>query len=94
MKASIVLIVGEVYYLVGYHDVMFQQPCIATVVYRGLDLEGKYGHLFQCCGSGDCLVYEIDDISNIVDKTELIHWLNKQHSPKNRATEYKYEIQE
>ena len=84
------LVEGYTYFLIGFHDSEFTQPCITTVIYDGKDNDSNIGHVFRVSSGGSCVCFEEGKINNIVDRANLIKWLQKEHSPKLVGETYEY----
>ena len=102
MKTIIKLIKGEIYFRVGFIVPDLTIPSIYTYVYEGYDDE--HGHLFQdaetyveklqgkSAEGGHYLSSPEGAEPTMLDKKNLIEWLEKEHSPILIGKSYEYKV--
>ena len=90
MNKVIDLIEGANYFLVGFYDDELTQQCITSLVYEGVNDDNKIGHLFLRLDGGGYICHTEGKIGSIVDKENLIKWLQHNHSPQATRETYEY----
>jgi len=92
MSVFIELKVGGIYFHVGFNDPSLSIPVINTVTYSGIDSE--FGHLFELVADSEnsSICFPNDEIYGILDKENLIKWLQEEHGPNIEAKTYEYTV--
>jgi hypothetical protein len=84
-----------IYFYACFYDNELSIPGIRTYIYKGLDPDGEFGHMFLSIekdtnGQQSYITFKEGEINSMLDKAKLIAWLKEDHSPKLTATEYEY----
>ena len=101
MVTKINLIVGEVYYHAAFYDPELSIPSISTYVYEGYDEE--HGHMFidaegylekkqgeELSDDAHVICYPDGSVASMIDKENLIAWLEIDHSPSSIGETYEF----
>lgn len=98
--STIFLRKGEVYFCVGFFDPDLQIPCIATYIYCGVD---GLDHLFmnaegylakqagESCENAHYISYKAGKLRGMLDRENLISWLQEEHCPEKVGHTYHYQ---
>jgi hypothetical protein len=98
--STILLRKGETYFCVGFFDPDLQVPCIATYIYCGMD---DVDHLFmnaegylakqtgESCENTHYITYKDGKVRGMLDRENLISWLQEEHSPQKIGRTYRYQ---
>lgn len=78
--------------MVGFYDRNPTQPSIETLVYEGTHEDDEHGFLFRFLNEEAYYFLPESQIGNVVDKVNLIKWLQREHSPQLVADTYEYAI--
>ena len=91
---------GSIYFRAAFFDSELRIPSIETYIYEGLDEEDGYTFISasgfvaletkQKTEDPHYICYPDNDISAILDKKNLIKWLQESHNPQQVAREFVY----